>query len=267
MATFTDIEFSIEDPVALIRLNRPTRLNALTYHTLGEIRGAIDQAAADSRVVGIVITGEGRGFCAGLDVATLTEVTTSNEPLGVTPEDQLPGMFTYLLEVPKPIICAINGVVAGGGLILALMSDLRFASSAASLTTVFLKRGLLAEHGSTWLLPRLVGIGRALDLLWMSDRIGAEEARELGLVDKVFEPEHLLQSACDYVRRLAETSPPLSIAETKRLVYRHAGTDYLTALRETELAQNRFAKAPDAAEGARAFVEKRMPKFQRVGEA
>ena len=146
------------------------------------------------------------------------------------------------------------------------MSDLRFASSAASLITVFLKRGLVAEHGSTWLLPRLTGLGRALDLLWMSDRIGAEEARELGLVDKVFEPEHLLESACGYVRRLAETSPPGAIAETKRLVYRHVGTDYLTALREAEVAQNRQVVAPDAAEGARAFVEKRAPRFQRIGE-
>ena len=266
MDSYTDIEFSIDDPVALIRLNRPARLNAFTTRTLREIRSAVNEAAADRRVVGIVITGEGRGFCAGLDAEELTRVTSSDEPPEATPEDQVPGLFTYFLEVPKPIVAALNGVAAGGGLILALMSDLRFASSAASLITVFLKRGLVAEHGSTWLLPRLTGLGRALDLLWMSDRIGAEEARELGLVDKVFEPEHLLESACDYVRRLAETSPPGAIAETKRLVYRHVGTDYLTALREAEVAQNRQVVAPDAAEGARAFVEKRAPRFRRIGE-
>lgn len=265
MDTYTDIEFSIDDPVALIRLNRPTRLNAFTTRTLREIRSAVNEAAADRRVVGIVITGEGRGFCAGLDAEELTRVTSSDEPPEATPKDQVPGLFTYFLEVPKPIIAALNGVAAGGGLILALMSDLRFASSAASLVTVFLKRGLVAEHGSTWLLPRLVGLGRALDLLWMSDRISAEEARELGLVDRVFEPENLLQSACDYVRRLAETSPPGAIAETKRLVYRHVGTDYLTALREAEVAQNRHVMAPDAAEGARAYVEKRAPAFERIG--
>ncbi|MDE0062744.1 MAG: enoyl-CoA hydratase-related protein [Gammaproteobacteria bacterium] len=266
MDTYTDIEFSIDDPVALIRLNRPARLNAFTNRTLREIRSAVNVAAADRRVVGIVITGEGRGFCAGLDAEELTRVTSSDKPPEATPEDQVPGLFTYFLEVPKPIIAALNGVAAGGGLILALMSDLRFASSAASLVTVFLKRGLVAEHGSTWLLPRLVGLGRALDLLWMSDRISAEEARELGLVDRVFEPENLLQSACDYVRRLAETSPPGAIAETKRLVYRHVGTDYLTALREAEVSQNRQVVAPDAGEGARAFVEKRAPVFQRIGE-
>ena len=266
MNTYTDIEFSIDDPVAIIRLNRPAKLNAFTRHTLGEIRSAVSAAAADQRVVGIVITGEGRGFCAGLDAQELTRVTSAGEPPAPTPQDQLPGLFTYLLEVPKPVIAAINGVVAGGGLILALMSDLRFASSQATLTTVFLKRGLVAEHGATWLLPRLVGLGRALDLLWMSDRIGAEEARELGLVDRVFEPENLLPGACDYVRRLADTSPPVAIAETKRLVYRHVGTDYATALREVEGVQNRLVQAPDAAEGTRAFVEKRAPKFRRIGE-
>ena len=266
METRKDIEFSIDEPVALIRLNRPARLNAFTNRTLREIRGAVDEAAADRRVVGIVITGEGRGFCAGLDAVELTRVTSSAEPPAATPENQVPGLFTYLLEVPKPVIAAINGVAAGGGLILALMSDLRFASATASLTTVFLKRGLVAEHGATWLLPRLVGLSRALDLLWMSDRINAEEARELGLVDRVFEPENLLTSACDYVRRLAETSPPGAIAETKRLVYRHVGTDYLTALREAEVVQNRQVMAPDATEGARAYVEKRAPVFQRLGD-
>ena len=266
MSTYTDIEFSIDDPVAVIRLNRPARLNAFTSHTLREIRSAVDEAAADRGVVGIVITGTGRGFCAGLDAAELTRVTSSGEAPAPTPQDQVPGLFTYLLETPKPVIAAINGVAAGGGLILALMSDLRFASSEASLTTVFLKRGLVAEHGSTWLLPRLVGLGRALDLLWLSDRISAGKARELGLVDRVFEPDDLLQGACDYVRRLAKTSPPTAIAATKRLVYRHVGTGYATALREAELVQNEFVQAPDAAEGARAFVEKRAPKFRRIGE-
>lgn len=264
---YTDITLEIDDPVAILRLNRPERLNAFTYHTLAEIRSAIDVAAADARVVGIVITGNGRGFSAGLDAAVLAEVTGRDAPpTNTAPDsDALPGLFSYLLEVPKPIIAAINGVTAGGGLILALMSDLRFASEAASVTTVFLKRGLIAEHGSTWILPRLVGVSRALDLLWMSDRIDASEARALGLVDRVLAPEALLPAACDYIRRLAATSPPAAIAETKRLTYRHLGADYRTALREAEIAQNRFVTAPDAIEGARSFLEKRAPRFARLG--
>ncbi|MGE0621877.1 MAG: enoyl-CoA hydratase/isomerase family protein [Pseudomonadales bacterium] len=268
MSTYTDIEVSIEDPVALIRLNRPDKLNAFTYHTLAEIRRAVDAAAADRRVVGIVITGNGRAFSAGLDAQVLSEVTSAERPPSNTPEDsdELPGIFSYLTQVPKPVIAAINGVTAGGGLILALMCDFRIASTDAILTTVFLKRGLIAEHGSTWLLPRLVGPSRALDLLWMSDKIDAGDAREMGLVDRVVAPISLLDSATGYVKKLAATSPPEAIAATKRLVYGHLGTDLRTALKEAEAVQNRFVTAPDAAEGARAFLEKRTPVFRRIGD-
>ncbi len=268
MSDYTDIELTIEDPVALIRLNRPGRLNAFTYHTLAEIRHAVDTAVADRRAVGIVFTGNGRAFSAGLDAEVLADVTSRDAPPENTRQDsdELPGIFTYLLEVPKPVIAAINGVAAGGGLILALMSDLRLASREASFTTVFLKRGLISEHGSSWLLPRLVGVSSALDLLWMSDRIDAATAREMGLVDRVVEPWDLLGAARRYLERLAETSPPAAIAETKRLVYRHLGTTYEQAVREAEISQNRFVTAPDAVEGARAFMEKRPPRFRRLGE-
>ncbi len=168
--------------------------------------------------------------------------------------------------MPKPVIAAINGVAAGGGLILALMSDLRFASSSAALTTVFLKRGLIAEHGSSWLLPRLVGVSRALDLLWMSDKLSSEEAREIGLVDRISEPDNLLPMAKDYVRRLSETSAPKAIGASKALVYRHLGAGYLEALRDAEAVQNKFVLAPDATEGAASFVERRPPRFERVGD-
>jgi enoyl-CoA hydratase/carnithine racemase len=267
VSEFLDIELEIDDPVALIRLNRPDKLNAFTHDTLREIRTAVDTAAADPRVVGIVITGNGRAFSAGLDLQVLAEINaqqTAPQSSGSNP-NALPGIFSYLLEVPKPVIAAINGVAAGGGLILALMSDLRFASSTASFTTVFLKRGLIAEHGSSWLLPRLTGISRALDLLWMSERIDAEEARAIGLVDRVIEPEALIDTACDYIARLAATVPPAAMAETKRLVYRHLGTGYREALREAEESQNRFVVSADAIEGARSFMEKRPPRFGRLG--
>jgi enoyl-CoA hydratase/carnithine racemase len=265
--TYRDIELEIDDPVAVLRLNRPAKLNAFTYDTLREIRHAIDACATDRRVVGIVITGNGRGFCAGLDAATLAAVTSApQERRDADPTDALPGIFSYLLEVPKPIITAINGVAAGGGLILALMSDIRIASNDASFTTVFLKRGLIAEHGSSWLLPRLVGVGRALDLLWMSDRIDAETAQKFGLVESVVAPAALLSSACDYVRKLAATSSPAAIAETKRLLYRHLGTGYVEALREADASQWRFVASADAREGARALIEKRAPKFTRLGD-
>lgn len=207
--TYQDIEFEVDDPVAVLRLNRPDRLNAFTHHTLAEIRHAVAQATDDVRVVGIVIT--------------------------------------------------------GGGLILALMSDLRFAAESARFTTVFLQRGLIAEHGSSWLLPRLTNVSRALDLLWMSEKIDARQAESLGLVDRVLPDDELLDYARGYVTRLAATSPPAAIAETKRLIYRHLGTGYREALTEANEAQNRFVVGPDAVEGARAFLEKRAPRFRRLG--
>ena len=266
MNAYTDIQFEIDDPVAIIRLNRPEKLNAFTYQTLAEIRAAITAAVADVHVVGIVITGNGRGFCAGLDAQVLASVTGPGARSSAAESDALPGIFSYLLEVPKPIIAAVNGVAAGGGLILALMSDLRIVSRAASFTTVFLKRGLIAEHGSSWLLPRLVGPGRALDLLWMSDRIDAETAQRIGLIEVVVEPDALLAAACDYVRRLAATSAPAAIAETKRLVYRHLGFGYVDALRDADRSQHRFVAGTDAAEGAQALIEKRAPVFKRWGQ-
>lgn len=151
---FSDIDYRVASSAAVITLNRPKVLNAFTYHTLAEIRAAVDAAVADASVVGIIFTGTGRGFSAGLDASVLADVTKSGRAPTATPEDRLPGLFSYLLEVPKPTIAAINGIAAGGGLILALMSDLRFAATDSALTTVFLKRGLIAEHGSSWILPR-----------------------------------------------------------------------------------------------------------------
>jgi enoyl-CoA hydratase/carnithine racemase len=162
-------------------------------------------------VLGIVITGNGRGFCSGLDAATLAEVTATPAAQRPADPDALPGIFSYLLEVPKPIIAAVNGVAAGGGLI-------------------------------------------------------PEAAHRYGLVEHVTPPERLLETACDYVRRLAETSAPAAIAETKRLVYRHLGTGYLEALREADASQRRFVAAPDAREGAMALLEKRAPRFSRLGD-
>lgn len=267
MNDFKTIEFELQDPVALIRLNRPDRLNALTYEMLDEIRTAVARAVAAPEAVAIVFTGNGRGFCAGLDSEVLAAVTERGaSTTGDEDPDALPGLFSYLLEVPKPVICALNGVAAGGGAILALASDLRFAAESASLTTVFLKRGLIAEHGSTWLLPRLVGTGRALDLLWTSERINAQQARDLGVVEYLVADDALLPRVRAYVEHLAANASPAAMAETKRLLYRHLGTDYQTALREAHLSQEAFVARADAREGALSLMEKRPARFQRLAE-
>ena len=272
MSDHHDIVVEVDDPVAVIRLDRPDKLNAFTRRTLAELRGAVDAAAANPTVVGIVITGNGRGFCAGLDAATLAESAAqgaaAREAWASTAGDgeELPGLFTYLLAIPKPVIAAVNGVAAGGGVVLAAMCDLRFASTAASFTTVFLKRGLIAEHGTTWTLPRLMGPGRALDLLWSSRRIDAAEALSLGLVERVCPPDQLLAAARAYVADLAASASPAAIADTKRLVYRHLGVGYAEALREADVVQWQALGRLDAAEGAQALLDRRAPRFRRLGE-
>ncbi|HEU4428619.1 MAG TPA: enoyl-CoA hydratase-related protein [Myxococcota bacterium] len=261
-----EILTEVVDPVATIRLNRPDKLNALTYSMLRALRAAVDEAAADARVVGIVITGAGRGFCAGLDASVLASTSaagSASKPAEVAGE--LPGLVSYLLRVPKPVIAAVNGPAAGGGLVLAALCDVRFASTDASFTTVFSKRGLVAEHGTSWILPRLLGAGRALELLWSSRRVGAEEALRIGLVEFLTPPEELVARAQQFVRELAASASPASLRETKRLVYDHLGLGFEPALRDADAAQWRQLDHPDALEGATSYLEKRAPRFARVG--
>jgi enoyl-CoA hydratase/carnithine racemase len=260
-----EILVEVADPVATIRLNRPDKLNAFTYPMLAALRAAIDDAVRDPAVVGIVISGNGRGFCAGLDASVLGATAARGSAARGTPDpNEIPGLFTYLLAVPKPVVAAINGPTAGGGFVLAALCDVRFASRDAWLTTVFSKRGLVAEHGTTWILPRLLGAGRALELLWSSRRVDAEEAARIGLVEFLTEPADLVERAQAFVRDLAANASPASLADTKRLVYRHLGVGFPEALREADAVQWAAMDRPDAREGAQALLEKRPPRFPRL---
>ena len=228
-----------------------------SLHTWPRSGAAIAAVVAD-RGVGIVITGEGRAFSAGLDSQALVDVTAAEASApgsrSTVPGPEIPGLFTYLLAVPKPVIAAVNGVAAGGGLVLAAKCDVRIASAAASFTTVFLKRGLIGEHGMTWILPRLVGPSRAMDLLMTSKRIDAAEAHRIGLVDYVCEEgEDVVARAKAYVREVAANAAPMAFAETKSLMYAHMGADYERAFREADAVQWKAVGRPDATEGARAW--------------
>jgi len=256
-----EIQFETMGRVALIRLNRPQTLNALTLPMLADIRELVRRAEADPEVTAIAFTGEGRGFCSGLDSAALIESTRAGSGAELSQSAGLPGMFSYLLEVSKPVISAVNGVAAGGGFILAMMSDLRFGSQNASFTTVFSKRGLIAEHGASWLLPRLVGASRALDLLWSSRRVTAEEALRIGLLDRVVPADALLENVADYVGELARTVSPTSIAIMKAQVYRHLGEAARPALEDSDRLTKASLDHPDAKEGALALFERRAAKF------
>ncbi|MEA3020252.1 MAG: hypothetical protein QOI47_1776 [Actinomycetota bacterium] len=261
----TEILYEVDDPVATITLNRPETLNALTYSMLASLREAVIEAERDPRAVGIVITGAGRGFCSGLDASALQATTTAGSASRVK-TDAVPGLFTYLLGVRKPVICAVNGVAAGGGFVLTVMCDLRIASSAGSFITIFSKRGLVAEHGTSWIVPRLVGAGAALDLLWSSRKIDGSEAHRIGLVQQVVEPDDLLSAARRYIVDLAENASPASLADTKKLVYDQLGMGYEEALRATDDVQYAALDRVDAKEGAASLMQKRPPSFPRLGE-
>ena len=252
-------------PLALITLNRPERLNALTTPMRKAIMDLVRKGEADEAVVAIAITGAGRGFCSGVEVEHLVQVTSKGEgPLQQTadePEEEIPGLYAGFLKVAKPIIAAVNGPAAGAGFTLAMMCDLRFVAEGAIMTTVFSKRGLIAEHGSSWILPRLVGPSRALDLLWSSRRVSAEEALRIGLADRVCPADSLVAAVQEYVEDLAANVAPRSLATIKSQVYRHLAEDFATAARDSHALVRKSLTHPDAKEGATAFVERRPPQF------
>lgn len=262
MTSYSEILYEVEDPVATITFNRPDRLNAVTETLDRELKDAIQDAVADARVVGILITGAGRGFCSGAEMGLLADNAASGGDLAEKVE--FPMTYSFLNRLPKPVIAVVNGACAGMGMAIAACSDLRFASDTASFTSVFAQRGLIAEMGLSWTLPRLVGVGRALDILMSSRRIDAAEALRMGLVDQVHPPAEVLEKAKAYVRDLAATTSPASLAVIKAQVYADLEGG-LIAAEEKAIAQMMASfRRPDLNEGVNAYMEKRPANFPRL---
>jgi enoyl-CoA hydratase/carnithine racemase len=273
---YDDIRYEVDDPVALITLNRPHALNAWTERMDGEIRDALTRAAADRAVVGIVVTGEGRAFCAGADMNRLTNLSAGGDERDSLasfdrPEwtagdavDDFAGRFTYVMAIDKPVIAAVNGPVAGMAFPFTLCCDLRVVSPEALFVTSFAQRGLIAEWGLSWLLPRTAGPGVALDLLFSSRRVGGEEAFRLGLANYLVPRDELLSFCRGYVENIARTCSPTSLAVIKRQVYQqlHRGLGD-AELESQRLMLESFGRA-DFKEGVSSFVEKRPPQFPRL---
>jgi enoyl-CoA hydratase/carnithine racemase len=272
---YQDILYDVSDPVATITLNRPDRLNAWTDRMGEEVRHAMAAAEADKSVVGIVLTGAGRGFCAGADLKNLQAISAGERGAGRKSElaadpgdpamgDSFRKAYSYLLSIRKPIVGAINGPCAGMAMPIALFCDLRFASESATFTTAFVRRGLIAEWGLSWTLPRLVGSAHALDLLLSGRKIDAREAERIGLVNRVLPDDKLVAFCQDYVRELAANSSPSSMMVMKRQVYQQLQKELGPSLDEaTQLMVESFSR-PDFKEGVQSFLERRPPKFPRI---
>jgi enoyl-CoA hydratase/carnithine racemase len=250
---------SLEDGVALLRLNRPERLNAWTGEMQTTYFDLLVECAARDDVRAIVVTGAGRGFCAGADMQHLQALSGGEHEGSTTAAEARPVSFP--LTIPKPIVAAINGPCAGLGLVQALMCDVRFAAAGAKITTAFVRRGLVAEHGISWILPRLIGPARALDLLLSGRVVLGEEAAALGLVNAAATDERLLEHSLAYALELATQCSPASMATMKRQVYADIDRGLAESLETANELMFASFSAPDFAEGVSSFVERRAPHF------
>ncbi len=275
-AQYQEIVYEVNDPVATVTMNRPEALNALTVRMLSELRHAFAQAESDERVVGIVLTGAGRGFCPGMDMNALDSMTGGSsgqqddlshlhaEPGDKALGDNFQTTYSYLMSIRKPVIAAINGACAGLGFAIATLTDLRIVERNARFSTAFSQRGLIAEHGISWTLPRLIGSGNALDLLWSARKFNGEEAHNLGVAEQVVDDGTSCAAAQNYVRNLAANCAPVSMQVIKAQVYRHMNAPLGEAMRETNDWMAASLKRDDFREGVRSFIEKRPPNFTRV---
>ncbi len=273
---YAEVLYEVEGRIATVTLNRPDKLNAWTTLMGREVRAAMTEAAADDGVRVIVLTGAGRGFCAGADMGLLSGLS-GNAPSAEdaeavvrrertdgaanAPGDEFRGPYAYFPTIAKPIIAALNGATAGLGLVVSLYCDLRIASDAAVFTTSFARRGLIAEHGVSWMLPRLVGLQHALDLLLSARKIDAAEALRIGLVAQVLPPAAFMSGVLGYARELADFVSPRSMAVMKRQLWaaQFQGLAQATAVAEEEMRKS-FGTA-DFKEGVAHFLEKRAPRF------
>ncbi len=278
----TDLIYDVADGIATLTLNRPDKLNAWTAQMAAEVRAAMESAEADENVRVIILTGAGRGFCAGADMSLLNELASNGasgaaarvlghqrqskfgEAGGPDHEDERPdylGTYSYFPSIKKPVIGAINGHAVGLGFILTLYCDLRFASSEAKFGTAFSRRGLIAEYGVAWILPRLIGPANALDLLLSARIIDSAEASRMGLVNRVFPAETFMENVRAYALELVKNVSPRSTRVIKRQIYHGLLQTLEEAAATAEVEILASLQSDDFKEGVAHFVEKRAPRF------
>ena len=273
---YEEIIYEVSDRIATVTLNRPTKLNAWTPQMEKEVEQALLSAEHDEQVRVIILTGAGRGFCAGADMANLdllAHASNAGETLKQLSGDRFSGpriegarpdfqkTYSYLPAIDKPILGAINGPAAGLGLVVSLYCDLRFASDQARFSTAFARRGLIAEHGISWMLPRLVGLSNALDLLFSARLIDAAEAFRMGLVSRVIPQASFQAEVRQYALELARAASPRSMRVIKEQVYQGLFQTLAEAINTANEEMVKSFSSQDFQEGVAHFLEKRPPAF------
>ena len=262
--SYQEILYGVADRVATITLNRPDRLNAWTPTMEGEVRQAFTEADGDEGVRAIVLTGAGRGFCGGADMGNLAARAAGQAATAPaasqTGEGDFEQRYSYLLGIPKPIIAGINGAVAGVGLCVALYCDIRYMAEGAKLTTAFARRGLIAEHGSAWMLSRLIGPMNAADLLMSGRAVDTAEAARLGLV-RALPAEGFAEAIQAIASDFANLSSPRSMGIMKRQLYLAPSQSLAEATKLADAELSKCRQTEDFREGVAHYVEKRRPNF------
>jgi len=267
--SFTEITYEVDGPAAIITLNRPERLNAFTHTMMQEMIAALDQADADDDVRGVIVTGAGRGFCAGADLGAGGD-TFNYEARGTAPAEpeRAPrdggGVLTLrIFDNKKPVIAAINGSAVGVGLTMTLPMDLRIVAENAKLGFVFAGRGIAPDGAASWFLPRIVGISQALEWVLTARIFTAQEALEAGLVKQVLPADQVLDAAKALVQEIANGAAPVSAVVSRQLLWRMLGADHpMVAHRADSAAIFELGRMDDAKEGVMAFLEKRTPQWK-----
>lgn len=257
--SYETIIFEKEDHIATITLNRPEKMNAWNGKMQDDMDKAINDVTADNDIRALIITGAGRGFCAGLDVAAMAELAELGLKGGV--EKSVAWIAPQLRNLDKPVIAAVHGACVGLGLTVALACDIRIASDNTKFSMAFIKRGVVPDTGSTYFLPRVVGTGNACELIFTGDPIDATEAARIGLVNRVVSHDELMTAAKEMATRIAQ-NPPITVRLAKAAIYKGLDADLLSHI-QYEILANRIAMATeDQKEAIAAFLEKREPQFK-----
>ncbi|MBP8819484.1 MAG: enoyl-CoA hydratase/isomerase family protein [Syntrophomonadaceae bacterium] len=259
---YQQIKYEVEDRILTITLNRPERLNAYTEILRAEMIDALDHADADDDIRAIIVTGAGRAFCAGMD---LGDGGATFDYSAVTEDEHRDSgglLALRIYQLKKPIIAAINGPAVGIGLTMTFPMDIRIAADNAKMGIVFVRRGVLLDACSSWILPRIVGISQALEWAMTGRVFSSQEAFAKGLLTKVVAPEEVLSAARDIALEIAQNSAPVSVALTRQLLWTMLGADHPMAAHRIESKGFHWAgQQPDAQEGITAFLEKRQPNY------